>query len=81
MTSNEGETHWWWTNIWKLQSLKKTKLLMWLALMDKIPTWEFSQKKNKQGLGICYLYRNVEEIVSHIFTRCLFSLQIWIDIY
>jgi len=68
--------HWWLLKIWKLQAPRKTKILMWLALMDRISTWDYLQNKNKQGPCICYLCINVDEYVSHIFTRGPYSLQI-----
>jgi hypothetical protein len=38
------------------------------------------QKIDKQVLGICILYRNDEEEITHLFTKCLYSKQLLIEV-
>lgn len=46
---------WWWCQLWKVKAPKTTQIFMWLALLSKVPTWDYLQKKQKHGPGVCYL--------------------------
>lgn len=71
---------WWWTHIYKVHAPKKSNILMWLMIMNKVPTWDLSQKKQKHGLGICYLWKSIDEDVSHLFSQCPYAFKVWKDI-
>ena len=32
---------WWCSIIWKVRTIKETKILMWLTIQNKIPTWDY----------------------------------------
>jgi hypothetical protein len=38
--SFSGENYWWWCSLWKLQVPLKRKVYLWLALNNKLLTWE-----------------------------------------
>jgi len=42
-SSVDGDPSWWWTKIWKVRLSKKMKIFMWLALENKVLTWEMLQ--------------------------------------
>ena len=42
-SSVDGDPSWWWNNIWKVRLSKKIKIFMWLALENKVLTWEMLQ--------------------------------------
>ena len=39
----DGDPSWWWTKIWKVRLSKKMNIFMWLALENKVLTWEMLQ--------------------------------------
>ena len=42
-SSVDGDPSWWWTKIWKVRLSNKMKIFMWLALENKVLTWEMLQ--------------------------------------
>jgi hypothetical protein len=67
---DDQEESWWWPNIWKVRAPKKTKVFMWLLLMNMVPTWDLLQKKRKQCPDICILCRNSMKM----YHTCLLSV-------
>jgi hypothetical protein len=55
----------------------KTRLFMWCALVNKVPTWDNIQKRTKQGSGWCCLCKNNEETILHLFLTCSFIKEVW----
>ena len=62
------ECCWWWTKIWKVRALKKTKKFMWVSLKNKVPTWDILKQRNEHGPSIFYLSKNDDENVLHLFS-------------
>ena len=58
---------WWWSQIWKLQVPIKAILILWLAMNNKLLTWEALLKHGFMGPGICLLCRVEGEICAHLF--------------
>jgi hypothetical protein len=52
---HQRETLWWWKNIWKQHCPAKGKLLVWLILGNKLPTWDNLQKRLYFGSRQCAL--------------------------
>jgi hypothetical protein len=50
-------------------------LFMWLALMNKVLTWEIMQKRARWVPGICILCREEEETITHLLIRCSYVQQ------
>jgi hypothetical protein len=73
----ERETSWWWPVVWKLENPLKAKIFMWLALENKILTWDNCQKRNMQGPRRCNLCKNNEESLDHLFVNCPFTREVW----
>ena len=57
--------------LWNNTLPNKISCFIWLAVRNRILTWENLQKKGKQGPGICVLCKNDEETTEHIFTKCI----------
>ena len=55
------EKKWWWRKLWHTQSPIKTQITMWLALSNKLLTWEKLQKRGFEGPSICPLCRTNDE--------------------
>jgi hypothetical protein len=51
----KGKKHWWWKPIWKLKYPLKAKIFLWLALSNKVLTWDNFKKRAWQGPGWCIL--------------------------
>ena len=76
---DDGEKKWWWKNNWKLNFPLKTKTFLWLALSNKILTWDNGQKRNWHGPPRCILCKNNEETVDHLFVHSSYSRDVWIE--
>ena len=46
---HEGEHIWWWMKIWKIPVPVKTILTLWLALNNKLLTWENLTREDSKG--------------------------------
>ena len=53
---------------------------MWLAIMNKVLTWEVVQRRAKQGSRICLLCREDEETTNHLFIKCSCAKQVWLEV-
>lgn len=52
---------WWAKPLWKLKGPAKTKLFFWCVLFQKVPTWDFLQRRGKIGPGRCPLCKDSAE--------------------
>jgi hypothetical protein len=46
---------WWWKGLWKLKCPQKSKIYMWAALNNRIPTWDNLSRCQIEGPGRCSL--------------------------
>jgi len=53
---------------------------MWIALQNKIDTWEAKQRRNVHGQGMCIPCKGVEETTIHLFVHCIYSQKVLMDI-
>jgi hypothetical protein len=60
-----------------MKAPRKTKIFRWLALNNKILTWENLQRQGWQALGRCPLHKQHSENVTHLFLKCHYSLELW----
>jgi hypothetical protein len=67
----------WRRTFWTWDIALKIKLFMWLALENKILTWDNLRKRGWEGPSVCSLCYREEESIFHIFVSCPFTLQIW----
>lgn len=72
MSTDHDPPVWWWDKIWKERVPNKAKTFMWLALHNKVLTWEAKKKRNVHGPGICALCFGTEETTTHIFVECIY---------
>ena len=73
----QGELTWWWKALWKIKSAPKTRVFMWCALQNKVPTWDNLQKRCFQGPGWCALCQVEDETMLHIFVNCSYIKEVW----
>ena len=45
---------------------------MWIALQNKIDTWEAKQRRNVHGQGMCILGEGMEETTIHLLFTAFF---------
>jgi hypothetical protein len=60
----------------EMESPLKTRMFMWLAMVNKILTWENGKKQGWQGLNRCTLCMIDEESVNHLFVSCPLVVQV-----
>ena len=80
MEQFNGEKAWWWQGLWECNSPLKTILTFWLAMNNKLLTWENLRKRGLQGPGICILCKKDDELTSHLFGTCTYAGQVWMDV-
>jgi len=70
-------TKWWWKKLWKTKCPPKTKIFMWCAFENKVPTWDILKKRNLHGPGWCCLCKSEEETTIHLFMHCRVMAEVW----
>lgn len=68
--SFSGEKCWWWGSLYKLPAPLQGKISLWLALNNKLLTWENGLKRGWIGPSFCVLCKSNEDSCSHPFTCC-----------
>ena len=56
--------------LWNNALPNKIGCFIWLAIKNKILTWDNLQKRGRSGPGICALCCSDGETVDHLFSRC-----------
>ena len=60
-----------------IQSPIKNLITAWLALSNKLLTWEMLQKRGFEGPSLCSLCRSNVETTSHLFKLCPYAGSMW----
>lgn len=64
-------------SVWKIESLPKIKFFNWTLLHGKLLTAENLKKKGIQGPSICFMCKNSEESLNHLFIECPIASVCW----
>jgi hypothetical protein len=67
----------WRLKVWKWDIQLKIKLFIWLAMENKILTWDNLQQKGWEGPSRCQLCKKETENISHLFIHCSFTKSVW----
>jgi hypothetical protein len=67
----------WQSHIWKWHLPLKVILFFWLAINNKILTWDILQKKGWVGPSYCILCGQQAEDINHLFIECIFTKSVW----
>eukprot|EP00253_Pinus_taeda_P029628 PITA_29628 len=62
----------WWNLIWKLKAAPRMRLLLWSILNNKV-----SAGRSFSGPFWCYLCKNSNEDIEHLFLDCPISQELW----
>ena len=54
---------------------------MWLNILQKVPTWDYLQEKQKYRASLYYLCKMESKDVTHLFTSCCYFVQFYKDVY
>ena len=63
--------------IWKLNSLSKIKVFLWLTIREALQTCNFSNSRRIEITNTCYLCNKSNKNIDHIFKVCPFVHGIW----
>ncbi|KAH9715816.1 putative reverse transcriptase/RNA-dependent DNA polymerase [Citrus sinensis] len=66
-----------WKAIWRLELPEKTKIFLWRAAQNMLPTVENLWKKKVTASPLCQICRRSVEIVSHALIECKAAGKIW----
>ncbi|KAJ4759044.1 RNA-directed DNA polymerase (reverse transcriptase)-related family protein [Rhynchospora pubera] len=61
--------------IWKLKIPPRMIIFLWRMLQNRIATVDTLRKRDWPMPSICYLCRNGEDSVQHLFNECRYTLQ------
>jgi len=67
MISVEAQVEvWLGSKVWITKDPKKSRIFVWLALKNRVLTWELMRKRGKHDPSICYLCRGayVEQLIG-----------------
>jgi hypothetical protein len=68
----------WRRHLWFWNIAQKIRLFTWLAIENKILTWDILQQKGWEGPSICQLCSSGDsDTVLHLFVKCSFTRQVW----
>jgi hypothetical protein len=71
----EGVSKWWWKTTWKWKALEKMKILFWLAMEQKLLTWDVLCRRGWVGPNNCALCFVQGETTPHLFFHCSSSVK------
>jgi len=60
--------------------LQRRQKYLWLTILNKIPTWDYLQRRCYSGPRFCMLCKTGEESTSHIFIHYPYAIQVWKDL-
>jgi hypothetical protein len=58
---------WWWKPLWKLKAPPRCKLTLWLAMNNKLLTWDNFLRRGWCGPNKCPLCKENQETITHLF--------------
>jgi hypothetical protein len=67
----------WKIRLWKWDIPLKIKLFLWLAVNNKIATWDNLLHRGWSGPGRCILCKKETEDCNHLFIICSFTRAVW----
>jgi hypothetical protein len=67
----------WRVQLWKWKMQLKVILFFWLAVQNKILTWDILQLKGWVGPSLCTLCKQNAKEKSHLFIECTFAKSVW----
>jgi hypothetical protein len=70
-------TRGWRRHLWPWDVTLKIGLYTWLAVENKILTWDNLQKKGWEGPSLCHLCSRDSETVLPLLVKCIFIQQVW----
>lgn len=65
------EKKWWWRPVWKIHAPLKNKIMLWLALSNKIITWEVDRNRGWVGRSMCIIKISWWKCISLIYWLCI----------
>jgi hypothetical protein len=66
-----------WNAIWKSEAIPKVKVSSWVLCHKRILTTENLKKHGVEGPSRCVLCKKREETLTHLFTECDFTQEVW----
>ena len=54
---------------------------MWLNLLQKVPTWDYLQEKQKYRASLYYLCKMESKDVTHLFNSCFYLIECYKDVW
>jgi hypothetical protein len=74
--NSETQLKWWWKPLWKIKAPPRCKLTLWLALNNKLLTWDNCLRRGWCGPSRCPLCKEDQESTTHIFISCPFAEKV-----
>ena len=67
----------WWHMIWKWKLPLQISICVWLALENRLLSWDNLMWRGQNGPGMCMLCGTSNENIHHLFVTCGFFTAIW----
>jgi hypothetical protein len=58
----------------------KTRVIVWLAMSNKVLTWEVLQKRSKHNPTRCVLCKHKKETIDPLLIKCPYARMIWLEL-
>ena len=66
--------------LWKWNYPTKVKLFCWIALENKLLTWDNYIKRGGVGPNICLLFFKEEKYIDHLLVNCSLTKLVWKEV-
>ncbi|WOL07665.1 hypothetical protein Cni_G16412 [Canna indica] len=76
-TNPEISTDLKWQILWQSTTLPKIKIFAWKLLWKRLPTSHYISSFSSVAPTSCYLWKDKDDSLSHIFFNCSVSAQFW----
>jgi hypothetical protein len=66
-----------WKSIWRVKTLARVALFVWIATLGKILTNDNLQKRNVVVIEWCCMYKKSGESIEHLLLHCEVGRDLW----
>ena len=77
LMQNSSSTCEWWYSLWYWKAPPHVKVCCWLALENRLLTWDNLNRRGLMDPGLCLLCGFANENILHLFVSCSFCQFVW----
>ena len=79
--ASKEASHFPWKSIWRSKALSRVVFFTWMAVLEKILTFDNLKKMNLIVINRCYLCKSNGETIDHHLLHCEIACSLWYAIF